>query len=317
MKTYEFSNGDAIPALGLGTWKSKRGEVYDAIVYAIKSGYRHIDCAHIYQNEPEIGIAIKDVIKSGDVKREELWITSKLWNNAHFKTDVRPAIERTLTDLQLDYLDLYLMHWPVALKPGTIYPSTKEEFVPLTEAPLHETWLAMEACRKAGLTRHIGVSNFSILKIRDLIRQTSVKPEMNQIEMHPFLQQNEMLEFCKNQNIILTAYSPLGSVDRPLVIKAPDEPSLMENETILKVANAHECTAAQVLISWAIQRNTSVIPKSVNPERISQNFKAADITLSAEEMRQIAALDMQRRFLTGGLWTIPGSGYTQDTLWDA
>jgi len=146
-----------MPALGLGTWKSDPGEVYKAVREAIKMGYRHIDCAMIYQNEAEIGQAFSDAFKDGDVKREELWITSKLWNNAHIKDDVQPALENTLKDLQLDYLDLYLIHWPVALKPGVGFPSSEDDFLSLKEVPTAVTWSGMEECKKVGLAKHIGV----------------------------------------------------------------------------------------------------------------------------------------------------------------
>jgi alcohol dehydrogenase (NADP+) len=316
MKTYNFINGDQMPALGLGTWKSKPGEVYNAVKESIKVGYRHIDCAHIYGNEAEIGNALSDAFKAGEVKREDLWVTSKLWNSSHLKEDVRPALEKTLKNLQIDYLDLYLIHWPVALKPGTGFPKGSDEFLSLKNIPISVTWKEMEKCVSAGLTRHIGVSNFSIKKITDVLSECDIRPEVNQIELHPFLQQNEMLEFCNNENIVLTAYSPLGSIDRPAAFKAPDEPSLLENPTIVDIARNHECSTAQVLIRWAIQRGTSVIPKSVNPGRIKQNIDAADIILSDQDMKRIGRLDMHRRLLYGGLWTMQGSGYTQESLWD-
>jgi alcohol dehydrogenase (NADP+) len=316
MKTYKFTNDDSMPALGLGTWKSKPGEVYKAVREAIKIGYRHIDCAYIYMNEAEIGQAFSDAFKAGDVKREELWITSKLWNSSHLKDDVRPALEKTLKDLQLDYLDLYLMHWPVALKPGVAFPGSEDDFMSLKEIPISITWKAMEACAKEGMSRHIGVSNFTIKKIKDLLSVCEIRPEVNQIELQPFLAQNDMLDFCNKENIVLTAYSPLGSTDRPAQFKAPDEPTLLENPTILEIANAHGHSSAQILIRWAIQRGTSVIPKSVNPARLKQNYDAAFIELSDEDMKKIAAMDRHERIIKGGFWHAPELGYTIESLWD-
>lgn len=316
MNAFKFKNNDEMPALGLGTWKSDPGEVYNAVREAIKIGYRHIDCAAIYGNEAEIGQAFSDAFKKGDVSREELWVTSKLWNNAHLKDDVRPGLEKTLKDLQLDYLDLYLMHWPVALKPGIGFPKSGADFLSLEEIPISVTWAALEDCSKAGLSKHIGVSNFSVKKLKALLKACEIRPEVNQIEMQPFFQQNSMLEFCNNENIVLTAYSPLGSTDRPAVFKAPDEPSLLENPTILKIAESNGISSAQVLICWAIQRGTAVIPKSVNPGRMKQNLDAASINLSDEDMQKIAALEMSARLLVGSFWAMPGSGYTMEALWD-
>jgi len=306
-----------MPALGLGTWKSQPGEVYKAVREAIKLGYRHFDCAFIYMNEAEIGQALTDSFADGDVKREELWITSKLWNSSHLEADVRPALEKTLADLHLDYIDLYLMHWPVALKPGVAFPNSADDFLPLSDAPISKTWKALEACVEAGLSKHIGVSNFTIKKIKELLSYAKVRPEVNQIELQPLLQQNDMLDFCKSEGMVLTAYSPLGSTDRPAQFKAPDEPNLMQNPVIVEVAENHGCTPAQVLIRWAIQRGTTVIPKSVNPGRMQQNLDAATkIELSDEAMKKILDLDIHKRIISGIFWNAPERGYTMETLWD-
>jgi alcohol dehydrogenase (NADP+) len=311
MKYYTFSNGDKMPALGLGTWKSQKGEVYQAIHEAVKVGYRHIDCAAIYGNEPEIGQAFSDLFKQGIVKREDLWITSKLWNSAHEEDRVIPAFEKTLADLQLDYLDLYLVHWPVALKYGTGFPTSADEFLSIDRVPIEATWKKKEKIQKSGKARHIGVSNFSVKKLRTLLETCSFKPEVNQVELHPYLQQNAMLEFCNKEGIVLTAYSPLGS-DLP----KGNAPNIMNDPIIMTIGQIHNASQAQVLISWAIQRGTSVIPKSVNPERIKQNFESANLKLTAEEMKQIARLDKHLRYIAGGLWCLPGSGITYETLWD-
>ncbi|NEQ45533.1 MAG: aldo/keto reductase [Leptolyngbya sp. SIOISBB] len=316
MSMLQYQNGDTMPIFGLGTWKSAPGEVYEAVKTAIRLGYRHIDCALIYGNEAEIGRALAESLQSGVVTRENLWITSKLWNDAHAPADVQLGIERTLADLQLDYLDLYLMHWPVVIKKGEGFPLTKEKLISLEELPIATTWQAMESLVKKGLTRQIGVSNFSIQKLKSLLENADIPPAMNQVELHPYLQQTELLPFAQEHNIFLTAYSPLGSSDRPAALKAQDEPILLEDPTLLEIADKHHVTPAQVLIRWAIQRGTAVIPKSVNPARIEQNLAAVNVTLTAEDMAVIAALDRHRRYVDGSIWVVEDGPYTLANLWD-
>jgi alcohol dehydrogenase (NADP+) len=317
MPTHRFDNGDQLPLIGLGTWKSDPGDVYKAVREAIRIGYRHFDCASLYGNEAEVGQALSDAIEAGEVTRKELWITSKLWCNAHGRDNVLPAIKKTLADLQLDYLDLYMIHWPIPLKPSAVLPGSAADFMPLDEAPIPATWAGMEAAVSAGLTRHLGVSNFSVKKLRDLLQNCTIKPEVNQVEMHPLLQQPELVAYCASEGIHVTAYSPLGSADRPDFVKAADAPVLLENPVIRSIAEAHERTPAQVLLAWQVQRGVSAIPKSVSPARLRENLAAAELTLSEAEMQRIAALDRGYRLIAGAFWVVAGTPWTFETLWDA
>lgn len=312
MKKLIFNNGDTMPALGLGTWQAPRGEVGQAVREAIRIGYRHIDCAAIYGNEKEVGEALQSAFEAGEVRREELWITSKLWNTKHEKAKVRPALEKTLADLRLDYLDLYLIHWPVVLK--DIVPHVPNQFVPLDEMPIADTWEGMEDCLEAGLTRHIGVSNFSIKKLKKLLETARRRPAMNQVEMHPLLAQNELLTFCRAEKIHLTAYCPLG---RPGSADVPaNAPDLLGDPSVKAIAEQHECTPAQVVLAWAMERSTAPIPKSTNPRRLAENFASQSIVLTADDIASLNALDRHYRYVDGSFWVIPGGPYTLDNLWD-
>ncbi|MCO4762769.1 MAG: aldo/keto reductase [Myxococcales bacterium] len=304
-----FANGDQLPQLGLGTWRSEPGLVAKAIKVAVAAGYRHIDCAAIYGNEQEIGGALAELFADGVVKREDLWITSKLWNDAHAPDAVQPALEKTLADLGLDYLDLYLMHWPVASLPGG--PQ-----VPLEDCPLAVTWEAMVATVGKGLTRHIGVSNFSEKKLRALVAASDHKPEMNQIELHPYLAQQGLVDYCKATGIAVTGYSPLGSPGRPAGLISADDPVLLKEPVLAEIADKHGVSAAQVLLQWALHRGTVVIPKSVTPARIEQNFAAVSVQLTEDDVARIAKLDRHRRYVTGIFWVKKSGPYTLASLWD-
>jgi alcohol dehydrogenase (NADP+) len=303
-----LNNGNNIPAIGIGTWKSNPEELYYAIYHAIKVGYRHIDCAWIYGNEPIVGDAISAAIKDGLVTREELFITGKLWNNAHEADKVEAACNESLKNLQLDYLDLYLIHWPVASK------ELKSEFIALEEMPLENTWKGMEKLVTNGLVKSIGTSNFSIAKLQSILKVSDIKPAMNQVEVHPFLQQDELIDFCKSQDIMVTAYAPLGSFDRPDIMKMKDEPILIKNPLVLDIAKKHNITPAGVLLAWGLSRGICLIPKSTTPSRIEENLTAINITLDQKDIEKIQSLNLDYRFYTGVFFCVEGSPYTTQSI---
>lgn len=316
MKYLNLRSGDSMPMLGLGTWQAEPGVVGQAVTAALEAGYRHIDCAAMYGNEAEIGEALASALDSGLVARNELFVTSKLWNNAHREHQVQPALNKTLADLRLDYLDLYLMHWPVAVREGVGIAMTADEFVSLDEVPLSETWHAMESCLDQGLVRNIGVSNFSARKLAGIMDDCRIQPAVNQVEGHPLLRQQELKNFCDANAVVITAYSPLGSGGRPERMKAADEPSLLTLPDVESIADRRGITAAQVLLAWAVNRGTAVIPKSVHRERLVQNLQSADIELSGEDMQQLDALDRHYRYVNARFFELPGGPYTAAEIWD-
>ncbi|CUA68644.1 hypothetical protein RSOLAG22IIIB_08018 [Rhizoctonia solani] len=257
---YALPSGDQIPSVALGTWKASRGQVGDAVKTALKAGYRHIDGAWIYRNEEEVGQAIKE---SG-IGRRDLWLTSKLWNSFHKPEDVESVLDETLRSLQTDYLDLYLVHWPVAFKePGPNGEIRVDH--DLTENPLR-TWKKLEELVAKGKIRNIGVSNFNIRRLTNLTSAPDIriKPAVNQVELNFFNPQPELVKWSKENNILLESYSPLGSNNQV--------GESLKNPVVQDIAKELKITPAQVIISWHVQRGTVVLPKSVTPSRVEENL---------------------------------------------
>ena len=315
MKTFDFPQG-SMPAIGLGTWKMEDGAATAAVKSAIESGYRHLDCAAIYMNQKDVGVGLDESFSGGAVDRADVWVTSKLWCNRHRPDLVESALRETLADLRLDYLDLYMIHWPVAFREDVHRPESGADFISLDEMPLVDTWKALEACVDAGLCKNIGVCNFSIKKLQTILDDCRIKPTANQVESHPYLPQNDLFEFCRANSIQPVGYSPLGSGDRPERLVVENDPNLFD-ETIFKdIASEHQLTPAQVILSWAVNRSVAVIPKSANPGRQAENLVAASVELTAEEMSAIDSIATKHRYFHGRFWAIEGSPYTVESLWD-
>ncbi|CAK9795121.1 Aldo-keto reductase family 1 member B10 [Anthophora plagiata] len=290
----KFYNGNVYPILGLGTWKSKPNQVTQAVKDAIDIGYRHVDCAFVYENEKEVGEAIAAKIKEGVVKREDLFITSKLWNTFHKPELVETGLQKTLKNLGLQYLDLYLMHSPVAFPPGEeIFPKDDDGNLLTDDTDYVDTWLAMEKLVKKGLVKNIGISNFNQEQIERLLEKCTIKPVTNQVECHPYLTVKEDSDFCKSKGITITAYSPFASPDRSFA--KPNEPLVLEDPTLTELAAKYKKSTAQIALRYQTQRGHIVIPKSVTKSRIQQNFEIFDFELSPKDMQSIDNLNRNRR----------------------
>ena len=292
--------------MGLGTWKIPSEILPDLIPSAVELGYRHFDCACDYGNEPAVGEGLKRVLGSGTCTRDDLWITSKLWNTYHHPDHVRPACERSLRDLGLDVIDLYLIHFPVTLAyvpfeerypPGWFFdPNAQNPAMKHVPIPIADTWGAMENLVGSGLVKRIGICNFTTGMIRDLQAYASIAPQVLQVEMHPYLTQQRLLRYCQDENITVTAFSPFGASSYVPLNMAGENESVLADPVVTAIASAHGRSSAQIVLRWAVQRGTVTIPKTQTVSHLRENLALFDFELSAEEMTKIDSLDRGRRF---------------------
>ncbi|KAI4140283.1 MAG: hypothetical protein LQ341_003903 [Variospora aurantia] len=264
-----------IPSLGFGTWNLDESNVTEAVSAALEAGYRHIDCATIYGNQKEVGKGIADGLKKAGVNRTDVWITSKLWNDHHNPNLVGEALDQALSDLGLDYLDLWLMHWPVASSAD----GTKLDY-------LH-AWHAMERLHHTNKLRNIGVSNFSPAQLKDIIQNSDTKPAVHQFELHPYLPQEDWVATHEALGIAVTAYSPFANTNPTYNSGRDDPPFLLKNTDMVAIADERGCTTAQVALVWGMSRGYSVIPKSSHLDHIKENFEALGCKLHRGHLDRI------------------------------
>ncbi|XP_043713423.1 NADP-dependent D-sorbitol-6-phosphate dehydrogenase-like [Telopea speciosissima] len=291
-----LNNGFKMPVVGLGVWRMEGKSIKDLLTSAIKIGYRHFDCAADYKNEAEVGEALKEAFQTGLVKREDIFITTKLWNSDH--GHVLEACKDSMKKLQLEYLDLYLVHFPVATKHtgvGTTDSALSEDGVLDidTTISLETTWHAMEELVSLGLVRSIGISNYDIFLTRDCLAYSKVKPAVNQIETHPYFQRECLVKFCQKYGICVTAHTPIGGAAANTELFG--SVSCLDDPALKGLAEKYKKTVAQVILQWGIQRNTVVIPKSSKVERLQENFEVLDFELTKEDMELIKSLDRKYR----------------------
>ncbi len=301
-----------MPSLGLGLWKIDKSATAAIVGAAIDAGYRHIDAACDYGNEAEAGDGLRTAIARGVCRRQDLWITSKLWNTYHRPEHVRPALERSLRDLGLEYIDLYLIHFPIATKfvplelrypPGWFFdPSAERPRMLPDQVPLADTWAALEKLVDAGLIRHIGISNFGTSLIRDLLSCCRRRPSVLQIESHPYLTQSKLVRYCQQESIAVTAFSPLGASSYVSIGMATAGESVLSDPVVTAAASNHRRSAAQIVLRWAIQRGTAAVAKTGRLERLRENLDVLHFQLSPQEMADITALDRNHRFNDPGVF---------------
>ncbi|MEI8094275.1 MAG: aldo/keto reductase [Spirochaetales bacterium] len=315
-----FSNGHRIPVVGMGTFGSDAvsGEqVAAAVLEAARLGYRHFDCAAVYNNERLVGASLKQVM-AGGVKREDLFITSKLWNNKHAEADVIPAFEKSLRDLGLDYLDLYLIHWPFPNHhaPGVDVTSRAHDAKPYLHADYMKIWRKLESLVDQGLVRSIGTSNMTIPKLELVLRDARIKPAVNEMELHPHFQQPELLQFVVKNGVVPIGYSPIGSPGRPERDRTPEDTVDMDDPVVVEIAKQHGVHPVTVCLQWGLQRGHVVIPFSVKAKNLQANLEASiALPLTAQEVQALSRIDRNCRLIKGQvfLWK---EGQTWEDLWD-
>jgi diketogulonate reductase-like aldo/keto reductase len=315
-----LASGALMPAIGLGTFGSDHvspNQVAAAVEDALAIGYRHIDCASVYGNEAHVGGALAAAFHGG-LRRDEVWIVSKLWNDRHGEDDVMASCRQSLADLRLDYLDMYLVHWPFPNfhPPGCSVEARSPNARPYIHQNFMRTWRQMEKLVDLGLTRHIGTSNMTVPKLRLLLRDARIPPAVNEMELHPHFQQPELFDFVRAHGIEPVAYSPLGSPGRPERDRTPEDTVDLEDPVIVAIAQRLGVTPASVAIRWAVQRGQTPIPFSTNPRNYGANLAAAaGAPLSDADMAAIAAIDRNCRLIKGQvfLWK---QGQNWEDLWD-
>lgn len=316
----KLSTGDEIPAIGIGTFGSDKytpEQVSAAVLGAAKAGYRHFDCAAVYNNEDKIGKVFKDIFNLG-ISRDEVWITSKLWNDKHAEEDVIPAFKKSLTDLGLEYLDLYLIHWPFPNfhAPGCDVTSRSADAKPYIHENFMKTWRQLEKLVDMGLVKNIGTSNMTIPKLELVLRDAKIKPSVNEMELHPHFQQPELFDFCVKNNIQPIGYSPLGSPSRPERDKTSNDTVDMEDPVIVNIANRMNVHPAVVCIKWAVQRGQIPIPFSVKESQYLSNLEAVvSEPLTDEDMKAISGIDKYCRLIKGQVFLWKEDQSWED-LWD-
>lgn len=314
-----LSNGSLIPVIGMGTFGSDNYDaqtIANAVKEGIKIGYRHIDCASVYENEKEIGSVLKNAIDNGIVKREDLWVTSKVWNDKH--DHVVESCKKTLTDLQLDYLDLYLVHWPFPnFHPPKCDVNTRQDnAVPYIHENFMNTWAQMESLQKMGLVKSIGTSNMTIPKMKLLLRDCKIKPVVNEMEIHPHFQQPELFSFLKNNEIEVIGYSPIGSPKRPERDRTPKDTVDIEDPVITSIAQRLNIHPAIVCLKWAVQRGQITIPFTVKKDNLYSNIKGIlENSLTDDDMHNISKIDKNSRLIKGQVFLWKTAESWED-LWD-